>query len=50
MEKEKIRELIVGHKERFLSRRGLVRRDEEGREKVDHGDIEIAPLWKWLLE
>jgi predicted AAA+ superfamily ATPase len=28
----------------------VITEDEEGRDKVDHGDIEIAPLWKWLLE
>ena len=27
MEKEKLKELIIGHKEKFLSRGGLVRRE-----------------------
>ena len=42
MEKEKIRELIIGHKERFLGRRDLIRREVQA-------DIAIVPLWKWLL-
>ena len=29
MEKEKLKELIIGHKEKFLSRGGLVRRESQ---------------------
>lgn len=28
----------------------VITEDEEGREKMDHDDIAIVPLWKWLLE
>ena len=28
----------------------VITEDEEGQEKMDHDDIAIVPLWKWLLE
>lgn len=34
MEKERLKELIIEHKERFLSKRGLIKREPEGNREI----------------
>lgn len=76
MGKNKLKELIIEHKERFLLKEGLIKRDIQekirrffkpreivlitgvrrsgksslmGIEKIGNTNVEIIPLWKWLL-